>query len=420
MIRRSAAVAVTAIVLSLVLHFLGLTFTVRVENEPPTEEGSGDVVELGNAFEDLAEVQAEPVQPEPAQVPEPPVETPPDPPEETAAEPDVTDVETSRALVASENPQNVFAPDTGVAPVLRRDTAGQSDPVDADATAPETVEPVEGDGRDAADPAAMSPVDPSDAEERPEGQPDGAPDETADLAEAAPVEPDTAPAAAPDAQPDAEQLAALPVPVVPVPETSAIPVIPLKTDTVEPETPGSALEPVPDTSQSTESDAQADPSAAAVTSSLRPRLRQDRTAQAPLGVQNGSDWLSNSNRIIESPLTVYRRDGVDLIARGNAGRSAGRGFLDSRGPGNSDKTNYAGQVLVHLNRSQRVYASARGWARVLFQIDPDGSLAWVEVIDSAGSQEIDTAAKAQVQRAAPFPRPPSGGSRKLSFIYRNR
>jgi len=74
---------------------------------------------------------------------------------------------------------------------------------------------------------------------------------------------------------------------------------------------------------------------------------------------------------------------------------------------------------MHLNRATVVHVSGRGFARVLFQINPDGSLAWVDVIDSSGSDEIDRAAKAQVQNAAPFPRPPNGKSRKLSFAYRS-
>ena len=56
---------------------------------------------------------------------------------------------------------------------------------------------------------------------------------------------------------------------------------------------------------------------------------------------------------------------------------------------------------------------------MFFQIDPDGSLAWVEIVDSSGSLEVERAAREQVRRAAPFPRPPSGTSRKLSFFYQN-
>lgn len=78
-----------------------------------------------------------------------------------------------------------------------------------------------------------------------------------------------------------------------------------------------------------------------------------------------------------------------------------------------------GLVLVHLNQSEPVYVSARGFAQVFFQIDPDGSLAWVDIVDTSGSAELERAAKEQVRRAAPFPRPPNGTSRKLSFYYQN-
>ncbi|MEP2716027.1 MAG: energy transducer TonB, partial [Pseudophaeobacter sp.] len=77
MIRRSAAIGTLAFLLSLLLHFLGLNFTFEVKPEPTGGGVPEEVIAVGNAFEDIAEDQSEPVPPEPAPAPEP--ETQPTP-----------------------------------------------------------------------------------------------------------------------------------------------------------------------------------------------------------------------------------------------------------------------------------------------------------------------------------------------------
>ena len=74
-----------------------------------------------------------------------------------------------------------------------------------------------------------------------------------------------------------------------------------------------------------------------------------------------------------------------------------------------------------LSRLFGVYDEGSGLAlRGTFIISPDGTLAWVDIIDGSGVPEIDRAAKEQVRRGAPFPRPPEGRSRKLNFVYQIR
>jgi TonB family protein len=125
------------------------------------------------------------------------------------------------------------------------------------------------------------------------------------------------------------------------------------------------------------------------------------------------------SELIESPLTAYKRGGANVFGQQGSGAQSGRqGFGTSRATGNSDVTNYAGQVLVHLNRTAPVPVSGRGWARVFFQINADGTLASVDILDSSGSRTIESAARQQVRTAAPFPRPPGGESRRLTFVYR--
>ncbi len=373
MIRRSVVIAAVAILVSLLLHVMGLTFTAPRLAEQPAGASPDNKVELGNSFEELAEDSIEPVEPEPNEAPEPLAEEPPEPPE----------VPVSEALVASEDPQVTPSPDLGSAEVVN---PVATEPVEPDVA--ETESTSDGDKTASEDIDETPPVAPQEVVETPQGEPDSAagPDETQ------PVAP-------------SQQLAALPAPeVAPIPEVSTVPAVPLESEAVEPD--------VPDASNPETAD---EASELAVTSSIRPQRPERSAATQRQGVPNGARDFSNlrfPSQEIESPLTTYQRRGIDAFTSGNTGTRSG-----GRGPGNSNTTNYAGRVLVHLNRAPVVFVSARGFAQVFFEINPDGTLAWVDVVDSSGSPEVDRAAKAQVRAASPFPPPPGGASRKLSFFY---
>lgn len=394
MIRRSAGIATAAILLSLGLHLLGLGVTVsdRPPAPAPADAPPTDMVALGNAFEDVAEPVSSPVEAEPAPVPEPPVETPP--------EPDRAEIPTSEALVASDNPQQVAAPDIARASTVQPDrlapTPGDAgDPATATVTPPVTAEVRE-----------TAPAGSAEAPADPVAQ---AADPVAQSADPAP-QPDAAPAPAVTAALTAPPVPAAPVPVAPAP--AAIPVIPLAPQAEDGADRAPPVVPVPDPPEAEAG------SALAVAASPRPRDRPRPPAArgSPDDPMDFSSLRVPPAQLIESPLTVYRRDGIDQI--GGQRRSGGAGYSGSGGPGNSDVTNYAGRVLVHLNRAPPVPVSGRGFARVMFEINRDGSLAWVDIIDGTGTPEIDRAAKDQVRSAAPFPPPPGGASRKLVFLYR--
>lgn len=404
MIRRSSAIAAAAILLSLLLHLLGLGFTSVVEPVPSSGETATDEVTLGNAFEEVVDTVSEPVEAEPAEPPEPPVETPPEP--DTAVAP------TSQALVASPDPQNVLSPDTGSAAEATADSVAPSEPGQGQAVAPETVPPSGADVAQAAPPplaAPVEPVEPDTAAQSPQGTPDAAP-VSPEPDESAPVSP------AP------EQLAALPAPAAPVPPVASSP-----SPSVQPVEPPDqdAIEPVPTETAPPVEEADTSDSDLAVAVSPRPRLRSRPSPNSPpepTGQRDGADRYSDLRRppVTESPLTAYLRGQGDLeIQKSQGSQFGGMGFESSRGPGNSNVTNYAGQVLVHLNRAPAVPVSGQGFARVFFEIKPDGSLAWVDVIESSGSPQIDSAARAQVRAAAPFPRPPKGADRRLVFVFRS-
>ncbi|WP_170561804.1 energy transducer TonB family protein [Ruegeria atlantica] len=375
MIRRSAMIAAAAILVSLFVHLMGLSVTGQRLAEDVPGGRAPESIELSTTFEDLAEIVAEPVEPEPAEAPEPPVETVPEEPE----------IPVSEALVASDNPQEVYAPDIGEAEVVQPIA---TEPVEPDVA--DTENTSDGDAAASEETNETPPVQAEATTDAPEGNP-----------EADAAEPEIATEAQPVA-PEPQELAALPV--TPSPE-AAIPVVPLESDAIDPDDP---VEP-------TEQDATEDGTELAVTNSIRPQRPERQQVPERRGVLNGArdfSALQFPAEEVESPLYAYRREGLDAFTSGSSGSRAG-----GRGPGNSDTTNYAGEVLVHLNRAPPVFVAARGFAKVFFEINPDGTLSWVDVIDSSGSSEVDRAARAQVQAASPFPLPPGGVSRKLSFFY---
>ena len=390
MIRTSTAIGTAAILFSLLVHMTGLNFAFEHRPEHLDEAGASDVIEMGSRFEDVAESVREPVEPETASVPEPTVQQPP--------EPETAEVPTSDAQIASENPQQTPSPGTGESAVVQSPPGNAEIPVETSVTQP--VEPV---------PAADPPVEDANA------SPDPVTTEAAEQIQDLP----TAPAAQ---SPRVQQLAAIQPaePVAPIQTPSQVPVVP-----VEPkdnEAPLSEeVSPVPDVPDTNALEEEFEGSELAVVSSPRPQVPSDNPVSEPPdsneAKQSTNEFGVPPSQRIESPLTVYKRDGVDLFG-GQVNSSSGRSFLQSRGPGNASTTNYAGRVLSHLNGFPSVRVSARGAARVFFEINPDGTLAWVDVVDGTGSEEVDRAAKAQVRAAAPFPPPPDGKSQRLAFVYR--
>ncbi len=409
MIPRSTTIAAIAVLLSLAVHFLGLGFTWKVQPQPSVGRTSSEVVALGNAFEDVAEAMSEAVKPEPAPAPEPE----PEPPVEAVTAPEPADAPTSQALVASANPQAVSAPDTGTAQIVQPETTEPPAPDTSETPEPATQSPVGAEESAVTDARLAPPPGTASVTAVPQGQPSGG------------EEPSGAPAQN-SAVSTPTDLPSAPVPVPPVAVTSvtpSVPVVSLEPAEIEPEAPPATFEPEPEPSQESSEAPEAGPSGLAVATSLRPLLRPERPSSEPDGIPDGSSEQDFArlapSQLIESPLTAYKRDGTNVFGgQGGRARSAGQGFQSSRGPGNSDVTNYAGLVLVHLNRTPPVAVSGRGWARVFFNISPDGTLASVDIIDSSGSEEIGRAAKQQVRSAVPFPRPPDGKNKILNFVYR--
>ncbi|NOD36103.1 MULTISPECIES: TonB family protein [unclassified Ruegeria] len=375
MIRRSIFVAILAISVSLLMHLAGLSLTVPNLSNQAAGESRTDTVQLSNSFEEFADARLEPVEPEPAETP-PPLEEPPIEPREAEAP-------TSDARVASPDPKQTYAPDTGDSAIIQ--------PRAPEEAVTEPVEQGPDDTGEAAQTAGSDTVTET---------PEAPPDQTA-----SPVEPSSV-----EDPVSEEQLAALPAELSPIdPENG---------ETVEPVTPQATQEPLDEEADLPIPEAEADETEQALVSSLRPRPpNRDAQPAQPRTLErfNNFDNLRFPEQTIESPLSAFKREGVDVFRQSRSSNRSG-----GRGPGNSDSTNYAGEVLVHLNRAPIVYVAARGYARVFFEISPDGTLAWVDIVESSGSPDIERAAKQQVRTAAPFPRPPGGVSRKLSFYYQIR
>jgi len=83
------------------------------------------------------------------------------------------------------------------------------------------------------------------------------------------------------------------------------------------------------------------------------------------------------------------------------------------GVGRSDAdSNYAGLVSAHLRRHQQYPADARsrgqqGTATVTFGLDGGGRVTSARLVKGSGIASIDQEVQAMVQRASPFPAPPS-------------
>ncbi|MFQ1701400.1 TonB family protein [Loktanella agnita] len=77
-------------------------------------------------------------------------------------------------------------------------------------------------------------------------------------------------------------------------------------------------------------------------------------------------------------------------------------------------TNYPGQVMRRISRVRKPNTNARGAVMVSFSITTGGSLSAVSVAQSSGNAQLDQMAVQVVQRAAPFPTPPTGAQTRFS------
>ena len=104
------------------------------------------------------------------------------------------------------------------------------------------------------------------------------------------------------------------------------------------------------------------------------------------------------------------KDNADAAASSAAPGGAGQ----IASGGSAAESRYPGLVQARLKRALRFPPGAgasTGEAHVRFLVHADGSVSGIEVVKSAGSSVLDDAARATVQRAAPFPPIPASAQR---------
>ena len=309
----------------------------RVEQEAPPEPPNSA------AFEDFAEEVLEPEEPEPEE---------PEPPDQ-------------QARVASDNPQNVEAPDTGTEAQNLRHV----EPEDVVEAAPATQGVVA---------------------EIPQGTPE-APQETAEVE-------------AEEAEDVIESVEA-----ETAPETTI--------ETLTADTPNITVETAQEQADVEAVEAE-EVLTSAVTRSVRPPAT--RPTEETFGAEDGSEDVTEQPGL-ETELALTQRSGLDILAEAGSSAIYGRqSQYTVRATGNATDTNYAGKVLMRLNRALRVHKNERGSVDIRFQILPDGSIGWVRIIRSRGTPGIQVAASANVRSAAPFPPPPGGKPVELVFVFQSR
>ncbi|WP_167645798.1 cell envelope integrity protein TolA [Mameliella alba] len=161
------------------------------------------------------------------------------------------------------------------------------------------------------------------------------------------------------------------------------------------------------------------PKSAAVSRSLRPKMRtpEFEAANKPVAKPKAKPRAKPApqgggaarNARASNPTG---NDAAKARNSGNNGRKAA--------PGNAAASNYPGLVMRKLSRAGRPRVNARGTAVVAFSISSGGGLASLSLARSSGSSALDRAALGVVRSAAPFPQPPNGARRSFSIQIQGR
>lgn len=151
------------------------------------------------------------------------------------------------------------------------------------------------------------------------------------------------------------------------------------------------------------------PRTAAVSRSLRPRMRSPEleTANRPKPAPQGGGAARNAR--------AGKAAGTENAKALTSGAPTGK-----PAPGNAEASNYPGQVMRVLSRAGRPRVNTRGAALVSFTISASGGVASATVARSSGSAALDRAAIQIVRNAAPFPRPPANARRSFSVEIKGR
>ncbi len=161
------------------------------------------------------------------------------------------------------------------------------------------------------------------------------------------------------------------------------------------------------------------PKSAAVSRSLRPKMRTPEFEAANKPVAQPTAKLQAKPAPQGGGAARSARAGSPTGNEAAKARKTGNNGHKAA-PGNAAASNYPGQVMRKLSRAGRPRVNARGTAVVAFSISSAGGLASLSLARSSGSSALDRAALGVVRSAAPFPRPPSGARRSFSIQIKGR
>lgn len=133
---------------------------------------------------------------------------------------------------------------------------------------------------------------------------------------------------------------------------------------------------------------------------VREAARQERTRETPLRKKS-----EPAPRRREAAAPQRQSPAPSAASQGRRQQQASQGAQVSR----AALATWQSQVQARLNRNKRTpRGSGSGTVRVAFAMDGGGRVVSVRVAGSSGVAALDQAAVALVQRASPFPAPPSG------------
>ncbi len=180
-------------------------------------------------------------------------------------------------------------------------------------------------------------------------------------------------------------------------------------------------------SETAETIAATEPENTSVGTSLRPRMRDPSAARQAEAEQAQAERAEAVQASEPAPKPAPEPKAREGGARQDATRGAATGQQTATGtrqgdgasraatPGNAAASNYPGLVNRHLSRVRKPSMNRRGAALVSFSITDSGGLGSLSVRRSSGARAMDDAALSVIQRAAPFPRPPTGAQRSFSI-----
>ena len=120
----------------------------------------------------------------------------------------------------------------------------------------------------------------------------------------------------------------------------------------------------------------------------------------------------------EKPKTGAKKTTVKGASDGKAKAAAKQkstGSAATKAKGNAAAQNYPGRVMRKISRVPKPRVGSTGTATVRFTIAANGGLASASIARSSGVASLDRAALKVIQRAAPFPKPPTGAQRSFTL-----